>query len=198
MANQEKIATQKKFIRFVDTVAALIALVIILIYFYEFELFIRVDYSDSGTIIKKRHESTSLNSILRTIMIIGSIITSKTILPCDFESLAYLTQQGVMIYIHYKKQLELQKLMKIRNKKDTLFSTGMYKRLVFEIVLNMIVCPPTLDGQIKLSQTGGTQWLSFDAVCFSISLFRCYLFLRLYQQYSRWSSEKSIMICRQN
>ena len=58
--------------------AALIALVIILIYFYEFELFIRVQYSDNGSIIKKRHESTSLNSVLRSIMLIGSIIICKS------------------------------------------------------------------------------------------------------------------------
>lgn len=70
--------------------------------------------------------------------------------------------------------------------------------LIFEIIFNMLICPPMMDNVIKIKQLGGDLSLSFDAICFSLSLCRSYLLMRLYQQYSRWTNEKAIVICRDN
>ena len=70
--------------------------------------------------------------------------------------------------------------------------------LIFEIVFNMMICPPSFDNVIQIKQLGGDLSLSFDAICFSLCLCRTYLLMRLYQQYSRWTSEKAILICREN
>lgn len=76
-ANQKAVKAKKNQIRFIDTIAALITSTIILIYFYEFETFIAVTYNKNGTISKKRHESTSINSILRALMLVMSIVVCK-------------------------------------------------------------------------------------------------------------------------
>lgn len=78
-ATNKAIKTLKKFIRLVDTIAAMVTTAIIFIYFYEFELFISITYADNGTVLKKRHESISLNTILRALMLGMSIFVSKNI-----------------------------------------------------------------------------------------------------------------------
>ena len=88
--------------------------------------------------------------------------------------------------------------MKLRPKKDTLKSTGLYKKLIAEILFNLIICPPNFDGVIQTKQLGGDMILSYDAICFSLSLCRSYLLLRLYQQYSRWTNQQAILACVEN
>jgi hypothetical protein len=55
-----------------------------------------------------------------------------------------------------------------------------------------------MDNVINIKQLGGDLSLSFDAICFSLSLCRTYLLMRLYQQYSRWTSDKAIAACKEN
>ena len=97
-ADQSKIDFKKKQIRIVDTVAALIALGIIIIYFFEFELFIQIKLASNGNTLKKKHQSTAVNTYLRLIMMAASVAVSKFLqnLSFVFDSLL-----GVLIYFHY-------------------------------------------------------------------------------------------------
>ncbi len=61
----------------------------------------------------------------------------------------------VLIFFHYKRTLELDILFRIRQEKDNLINTGIYKKLLFEILLNMLICPPNVDSYIDLEQMDG-------------------------------------------
>ena len=62
---------------------------------------------------------------------------------------------------------------------------------MFEILYNMIICPPWVDYVFEIDLVGDPSELSLDAICFSLALGRVYLILRLYEQYSRWTNEKA-------
>lgn len=71
--NAREITRLKKQMKKKDTIAGLISLFIMFIYFYEYETFL-TETKVNGLITKKRHESTSLNSILRSVMMIMSVV----------------------------------------------------------------------------------------------------------------------------
>lgn len=99
---------------------------------------------------------------------------------------------GFFIVVHHMQRLELQKLMKLRYEKDTLRSTGLYKFMIFEILFNLLICPPKVDTVWKMKQLGGDFEISLDGLLLTLSLFRTYHLLRLYEQYSQWTNEKAI------
>lgn len=85
-------------------------------------------------------------------------------------------------------------MLKLRYEKDTLMKSNLIKWVVIECFFNMLICPPYLDIEFEMDQLGGTLNISLDGIFFSITLLRFYLLLRLYEQYSRWTSEKAIEV----
>lgn len=57
--------------------------------------------------------------------------------------------------------------------------------------------PPNLDYIFKGKMLGGTYVYSVDDLMVVISLAKCYLVLRLYYHYSKWTSEKIQLITKQ-
>jgi hypothetical protein len=73
----------------------------------------------------------------------------------------------------------------------TLFSTGLWKFLMLEIIINSITCPPSLDTTFEMKSVGNPLVYSLDALCSFCSLFRMYTVLRLFEHYSHWTNERS-------
>ena len=92
----KEVTKLKKQMKKKDTIAGLISLAIMIIYFYEYETFL-AEVKVNGIATKKRHESTNLNSILRGLMLMMSIVV------CFF------------VVMHYKLKLKLEKKMKLRH-----------------------------------------------------------------------------------
>lgn len=96
--------------------------------------------------------------------------------------------------MHYCLRLELDKMLKLRYEKETMKKSGLLKYVMIEVCFNMLICPPYVDIDFEILQLGGTLNISLDGIFFSIALLRFYLLLRLYEQYSTWTSEKAISI----
>lgn len=50
------------------------------------------------------------------------------------------------IFMHYVYKLELEKKLKLRHAMENLRSSGMWKSMTVEILFNLIICPPGVDG----------------------------------------------------
>ena len=89
-------------------------------------------------------------------------------------------------------------MMKLRHDKESLKTSGMWKGLIQEVIFGVVVSPPGFDYNITFKQLGNDLTVSLDAVLFAVNLSKAYLFLRVYEQYSRWTSENAQKICKKN
>jgi hypothetical protein len=68
--------------------------------------------------------------------------------------------------------------------------------MVIEMFFGMLVSPPGFDYNLTFKQLGRDLTISLDAVLFSCNLIKTYLFVRVYEQFSRWTSDNAIKICK--
>lgn len=158
-------------LRWWDSLGGILTLGLILIYIIEYENF--ATETDTAAF-----NSGPLNDTLRVIMlcIAGGIC--------------------VVQYFHYTYLLKIDKVLKLKDKKDTLWSSGYFKFLVLEIILSGIVCPPQLDSGFNVPQLKGEARLTYDGLCCLLALTRFYNVLKIPEQYSIWTTEKSTKICK--
>ena len=104
----------------------------------------------------------------------------------------------ILIFSHYGKAVKLKKLLNLLHEKDTLRSSGFLNHMIMEILLSLMICPPYIDVTFKTGQVDGDIEMPLNGVFFTISLIRVYYVLRLYEQYSRWTNENAIKVCREN
>ena len=90
----------------------------------------------------------------------------------------------------------MDKLLKLRHDKETLKSSGLWKAMVLEMFFGMLVSPPGFDYNLTFKQLGRDLTISLDAVLFSCNLIKTYLFVRVYEQFSRWTSDNAIKVCK--
>lgn len=165
----EKIKVVKKKLRKVDTILSLFSLTVLFVYSIEFEIF-----------NSNQRVSSAANHVLRTLMFITNGINCY------------------VLYFHYKYQLEMYKILKLKHPKETFKSSGLLQNYIGECCIMMIICPPGLDAWFYLPQMKGNIKVSIEAICYSVCLFKSYSLLRLPEQYSRWTNESSSAICKKN
>ena len=73
----------------------------------------------------------------------------------------------------------------------SLISTGLWWKLIIEIIVNAIVNPPGVDLIFNLTQLGTELTYSFDTFVAVVSLFRLYTVIRLFEHFSHWTNERS-------
>lgn len=168
----DQLKKEKRVLRKFDTINGIFSLSIISIYVIEYEIFAK----PSGS--KEAFKSTYLNHILRIILFCISVCVC------------------IIQYFHYTSILKIEKILKLRDKKDTIKTSGYLKYLIFEIIVNSIICPPFFDYNIDIAQLTGTIHLSLDSICFFITLLRFYNVLKVPEQYSIWTTEESTKICK--
>jgi hypothetical protein len=79
--------------------------------------------------------------------------------------------------------------------KDSVFSTGLYKPLILEILLALVIIPPYVDNTLEVKELGFTIVYSYSGVLSFFSLVRLYVILRLFGHYSEYTHEKAQAIC---
>ena len=87
---------QKVKLRRIDSLNGLLSLVIIMFYVVEYEIFANDDTK------KAKFSSTTINHVLRTLMIILSAVV------CFIQ------------YFHYATLLQIQKILKLKDKRETI------------------------------------------------------------------------------
>jgi len=105
------------------------------------------------------------------------------------------------LIIHYQIRLNLDKIkMKIKPE-DTLYSSGYYKYLLLEIILNIFHTPPYIDGNIELSQrdeSKGNQKVNIDNILtIALLFFRSYQLVKYFALHSKWNNYKNEKICHE-
>eukprot|EP01016_Furgasonia_blochmanni_P041293 TRINITY_DN5341_c0_g1_i6.p1 TRINITY_DN5341_c0_g1~~TRINITY_DN5341_c0_g1_i6.p1 ORF type:complete len:363 (-),score=66.29 TRINITY_DN5341_c0_g1_i6:330-1418(-) len=98
--------------------------------------------------------------------------------------------------MHYQLRLQILKEKKLRLPEDTIITAGLVGKMVLEIIVVSLCCPPLVDFHIEGRQLGGRYTYSWCAILSVFTLCKSYLVLRLYQQYSRWTDEKAIRVCK--
>ena len=165
----QRIKAVKRELRKVDTISTILTIIVLFVYSIEFEIY-----------NSNQMESSASNHVLRVLMLLSN------------------GANCYVVYFHYKYQLELYKILKLKHPKETLKSSGLLKSYIIECCILMIICPPGLDVWFYLPQMKGQIKVSIEAICYSVCLFKSYSLLRLPEQYSRWTNESASAICKKN
>lgn len=156
--------------KILDTFTAVINILTVVVIFIENSIFLNLS-----------NKSNSTCSILRGL----AMISSGVVIVC--------------VVIHYNYILNVIKYRDNRVEENvTLTSTGLWKYLLLEVLINVFVCPPSVDFTFNMTSVGNPLEYSFDALTSFFSLFRIYSVLRLFEHYSHWTNERSKRVCKIN
>jgi len=159
-------------LKFVDTIACFIAVVSACINYIENESFREPIFDEEGNEVKRAYESSNNEHTQRVINIILVAIL------CG------------MIFTHYYLLLRKLKYELKAKPHDTLYSSGLFKMMLLELLICSTFNPPGLDYNFEGKMLGGKYKYSFDDICVVFSLGKCYLLLRLYYHFSKWTSDR--------
>ena len=164
-----------------DTISALLAIMGILLAYFEYEDFYGVpsSFDSSGNIIIQsgQYYETSNGRVYRIVIGISSFLLCLT------------------IFNHYSIRIRFLKIKQKLDSHETLVSTKMIWYMLIEILFCIIHCPPGCNWVFTFEQYGGFLDYSFDMFTFLIMLFRMYLIWRIFEHYSAWNNENSEEIC---
>ena len=167
-----------------DTISALLALLGIVLAYFENEAFygdVSYPIDDNGNVIKLvtsvQYIETTYNTTLRVINGLSSIFLCIT------------------IFFHYHLKLQFLKLKQKLDNHETLLSTKMIWLMQIEIFICIIHCPPGFNWVFTFEQYGGSLEYSFDMFTFLAMLCRIYLTWRVFEHYSSWNDENAEEIC---
>lgn len=164
---QKRIDYMKEQIKLVNTVSAVIVFASILTSYYENEEFSR-----------NKNKSNDTTNLLRFVCVALSIL------------LAFL------IFVDYSLRLQLEKLQMRRLQEDNFITSKYIYLLIFEIVFSLITCPPYVDTVFHGRQLKGSFVYSLDSLIFVASLSKAYIFLKVWIQYSMWTSDYAQKVCK--
>ena len=88
------------------------------------------------------------------------------------------------------------KIQKGKISADTqIYKSKGFRRFILELFINLIQCPPGIDGTFVIAQLDKKIKLSWDTILVSIMYIRIYLIFRFYGQISKWRSKRAIKYC---
>lgn len=179
-ATREKIQSKLKFI---DMISLIVATIGIITNLFASSLYISFKEIRKG------------NSI--TIEIIPQDLSSVYLLRM-ITSITTVILIGLIIW-HYICRLNFQIFKQRLEVSDGLWSSGLFFKLVFEILLCLIHTPPFLVNKTvsimtsdDIPQVVNVDW---DLIITSIISLRVYLYFRYYSFYSPWADDKAEKVC---
>jgi Ion channel len=127
-------------------------------------------------------------------------------LPSD-ESYCLYLRFGILIFSiasilwvvrRYQILLVLKVLRYNVSVNDTLFDSGLYKRMIPEILINCIFSPPGFDYFFDVGMLGYTITYSIDDICTFFALLRLYTLIRLFAHHSVYTQPTAETVCERN
>lgn len=122
-----------------------------------------------------------------------SVVSLTTIILCKFQFLVKFLVG--FIWRHYKLDFNVLKMKEHIDHYETLFSSGKYKYLIFELLLCSIHSPPKVNYTFNFNQNGNIILYSIDMFLTYCTLFRFYTVWRLFAKYSTWNNDKAEKVC---
>lgn len=99
-------------------------------------------------------------------------------------------------YISY--QLKREKKIIFRDKTKDFFNSSCFVTLITDICILIIHPPPEVNFEVEFEQLDGVLYLDFNSICLAFMTFRFLLMFRIFLHYSKWSSSRIQIICKEN
>lgn len=118
---------------------------------------------------------------------------------CDGLRLAVMLLSAVscfMVIRRYRTLLHLQKIRQKFSQADTLVSSKLHRMMGLELLINIAHCPPGLDATFKAEMLNFYVTYSYNMIMTICLLFRIYLVIRLFSEYSKFMQQRSEMVLR--
>jgi hypothetical protein len=96
----------------------------------------------------------------------------------------------ILLFIRYRLEMNLLRATSMACSSDGFFSTGKWKYFLLEFLIFVIFTPPGLNGTFNGRMIFGYYIYSYNSIILFFSLFKIYYLLRIYWNYSIWTSDK--------
>ena len=100
------------------------------------------------------------------------------------------------VYNHYKLKIEILKALRIIYQGTSFWDSNLTKYYILESLFCWIHSPPGLNFDVSTKPLGNTYDISINAIISVIMLGRLFIFLRLFDHYTFWTSERAVRVCR--
>jgi len=104
--------------------------------------------------------------------------------------IAIIGLNEILLFFRYLTKLKLLQERYLACDSDNIFSTGLWWKFIIEFIILGICIPPYVDGTIKGNMIEGTFTYSYDSLINLFQIFKLYYFIRIYGNFSIWTSEK--------
>ena len=168
----------RRILKLVDSLTALLAIVLALFTYYENEAF-REETVVEGVVTKKAYESSEHESFMRIIIIAMTLLLD------------------VLVVTHYFFYLRKLKIEVRAKHSDTLYSSRLINWMMAELIVCSIITPPYVDVSFSGTMLDGSYTYSLNDIVTVITFIKSYVVLRLYYHYSRWTTPEAEELCKQ-
>jgi hypothetical protein len=104
----------------------------------------------------------------------------------------------IILIFRYTISLRLLRLKNLAGAKDGIITTGLWKYLLLEIIINLIFSPPYLEGSFSGRMLKGTYTYSFDTIINFLVFFKLYYTVRLIYVISPFLSENAKTVSKKH
>ena len=101
----------------------------------------------------------------------------------------------IFVIIRYSLILKVLKLENKLSKYDNLISSGLLWREILEILFVIILYPPFHNDIIKGTMLDLYFIYNLNSIIAAIVILKCYLIIRVYSYFSKWTSDEAISLC---
>ena len=138
---------------------------------------------DPTVFIKARNESNSTVTILRCTNILMTIVIRNL-------------HTVSLIYRHYSLEVSKMIIRKLLSRygtpySDTLSSSGLLKKMLLEMLVMGVFCPPYLDYEFSGTMLNGTYTYSVEIIISILTMLRILQTIRIYTYFSIWLSPEA-------
>ena len=178
----------KKILKITDVILALVITVNIIITIIDNEIYMSKADEYMESISPK-------NAVFKVTPSLLKQITNRKISNVEntlrFINIGIVSFAFFLVCFHYHIKLILLKSANILSKYDNIFTSGQYKYLFTELFLVSIFFPPYVNKAISGELLNVYFIYNLNAIFSIFVIAKCYLILRVYTLYSRWTSDSA-------
>jgi hypothetical protein len=182
----------KQYLKIIDCIIALIVCLNIVISIIDNEIYLY----HSDIYFKNFTDFYNITTVNVTIL---SEIANREITAFEntlrFTNIVVVSTNLVFISFHYIYKLKLLQADRKLSEYDNIFSSGLYKPLFLEILSCAFFMPPYANYVYTGYMMDLIYCYNLNAIISFFVLLKCYIILRVYSYFSRWTSDTANSIC---
>jgi len=182
----------KMFIKYIDCLIALTVCVNIALSIIDNEVYLA--YSD--TFFQNYTANMNITNFNITVM---EFISKREITPEENSlrmiNVCVVIANVVFITLHYIFKIRLLRADKKLSEYDNIFTSGYYKYLFIEVLICAIFYPPYWNSVLSFELLDYLYSYNMNSLVSFFVMLKCYIILRVYSYFSRWTSEAANSVC---